>query len=209
MTREDAEEFVRQLDSVDWPMNRVVIIGGEPSLHPNLDDFVDIAYDAVKTPVWLLTHGFTKKAKAIVERYTKDPRVHVVGRTIKPNGSVVHRNRDFWLAPADKGASRRPCLLHTALVKKGKCGISVDAKGYTFCAIGGMIDGVLNLGARTKQLADLFNPEFAKWQTETLCNHCGSRWGRNRKWPEAEMVGGVPMSPLWANAVRKHNGKAS
>ncbi len=85
-----------------------------------------------------------------------------------------------------------------------KCGISVDAAGYTVCANGGAIDGVLRLGLRTRRLADLFEAEFAGRQTRELCKRCGFFWEQNiTRHDDVQMIHGDRMSKTWYEAVRR------
>jgi hypothetical protein len=90
-----------------------------------------------------------------------------------------------------------------------RCGISVDAGGYSLCAMGGMIDGFLELNIRTKNLADLFDPAKAAETTRRLCEHCGLSGRNNPQATKAEwrsFVEGQPkkygsfMSPTWLRA---------
>jgi hypothetical protein len=51
--------------------------------------------------------------------------------------------------------------------------MGLDSLGYTVCMPGGMICNVLGLNVRTKQLKDLYDKDFRKWQLQELCKHCG------------------------------------
>ena len=105
--------------------------------------------------------------------------------------------------PCDFGAeSREPCKFHTS--KAIPCGISVDHGGYTVCPNGGAYDGILDLGVRTKRLADLFDPDFAEKQTQALCSRCGVFCGIDQhKRAACQVVHGAIMSPVWRDAVQR------
>lgn len=207
MTVADAEEFIRQARELNWQFTTILILGGEPTLHPDLDRFIELVHDFLQAPGWLLSNGYSEKAKAILARYADDKRVQIIQRTIKPDGSVTHLLQDYFLDPTDIGETREPCVFHTAYpARKAMCGVSVDAKGYTVCPVGGAIDGVLKLGVRTRRLADLLDSEFADRQTKILCSHCGCGWGRYHTFPEVETIEGTVMSPTWAKAVNRGKG---
>jgi hypothetical protein len=97
------------------------------------------------------------------------------------------------------------CYQHSAY----SCGISVDTVGYSICAMGGAIDGMLELGTRTKDLSKLFDKEFALKQTCDLCDNCGFQYDRRTNqinWElqdNIKVVNHTHMSPTWYNALIK------
>lgn len=80
----------------------------------------------------------------------------------------------------------------------------MDAEGFTLCSVGGAIDSVLELGLRTKNLADLFDPEFAHQQTCSLCDVCGRELGiTSHHIAKSQVMHGTLMSPTWQKAVKR------
>ena len=211
MAMADAEEFCRQADALDWHP-RVIIIGGEPTMMPNFKEFVQFATDWSKQWVQVFSHGLG----AGTQRKLNDL-VHIRGagasvnqETKKPNGAVMEREDhlawtdDIFVSPADFGhPDREPCYQHASQL----CGISVDAEGYAPCALGGMVDGILKVGGRTKRLADLFDPAKMEDLTKRLCKHCGQQitlirpnWVSREQVDACEKKFGTPMSPSWIKA---------
>ncbi len=90
----------------------------------------------------------------------------------------------------------------------------MDHDGYTPCAMGGMIAGLLGGRGRTKVLADLFDEVKVAELTRQLCEHCGHQMslqsgarpggeGMVRHAAYAETLPkyfGSPMSPTWEKA---------
>lgn len=206
MILEDAREFCRQARELIWSP-RIIIIGGEPTLHPEFLDFVAIATDFAPGRVEVWSNGKRPRAKFLLDQVRADGQAKVIEGTIK-DASVIHEVYDIFLSPADFGAGREPCGTH-ASVTDPDCGISVDAAGYSLCCMGGMIDGLLGLGVRTKRLADLWDPDFARNQTRSLCRHCGQHLGIDgRRIAASQVVGGTLLSPTWiAAAERATNGR--
>jgi hypothetical protein len=199
MTVDDAKEFVRQADSIGRPFD-ATIVGGEPALHAHLQEIIDIA-KSMKHYCFIFSNGYSKDTQAILETLRSQEELLVVPGTIKTQ-SVVHPITDIFVSPVDCGVlSRMGCKFHAGY---GNCGISVDADGYTVCSIGGAIDGQLGLGARTKQLADLFNEDFAVRQTAMLCLHCGKGLNLDKRFPEkCRTYKGTAMSDTWYRVAER------
>ena len=199
MTLDDAREFVRQARELAW-YPKIVIIGGEPTLHRDLFGFIEIANELSPGRVEIWSNGYRPAAKQLLAQIRSSGMARVCDATMKPDGSVILPQADFFLAPIDFGITDHPpCHNHGAI----GCGISVDADGYALCSVGGAIDSVLKLGVRTRNLADLFDPEFAYRQTRALCNVCGRGLGiRNEYIAGSQVLYGALMSPTWQQAVR-------
>jgi hypothetical protein len=199
MTLDDAGDFCAQAKALKW-CPRIMIIGGEPTLHKDFFDFLGVAVDFTGDPqrveVW--SNGHSRLAQKRLDQVRRGGLAKVIEGTIK-GGSVVHPVRDIFLAPCDFGGDRQPCGTHASITDPD-CGISVDAGGYTVCCMGGAIDGVLGLGVRTKRLADLFDPKFAAEQTRALCANCGQHLGVEGK-AEVYSYRGTPMSRTWHAAA--------
>ena len=57
---------------------------------------------------------------------------------------------------------------------------------------------------RTRQLKDLFDPEFANQQTCALCDVCGRELGiTSHHVAKSQVMHGTLMSPTWQKAVRR------
>jgi len=207
MTLDDAREFFRQCREIGWTPG-IILIGGEPTMHPDFIEFLRLSREFVGPTgflqVW--SNGYTPEARAACERARVEFNADVPAVTHKFKGSVVQPSDDIFVSPVDYGRpSPQPCWIHSTT----SCGISVDSGGYSVCAMGGMVDGFLELGLRTKRLADLFDPVKAAEMTERMCAHCGlsgapknraerAEW---RKYVETQPKKyGSYMSPTWMNA---------
>jgi hypothetical protein len=222
MTVTDALEFCRQARQLQW-FPSIMIIGGEPTLHPDFLDFCEIArrHVGARGLVQIWSNGHTERARQLLEVARKRFNCSIAWETQKPEGSVNFTRpipgavEDMYVSPTDYGLPlRKPCFQHASII----CGVSVDHYGYAPCALGGTIAGLLGDKARcrTRVLADLFDPEKVSKLTEELCRHCGyqlslqgaaaipgleiSEW---RQYVESlPKVRGTRMSPTWQDAFR-------
>jgi hypothetical protein len=207
MTLDDAREFFRQCRELNWSPS-IILIGGEPTMHPDFMEFVRLSREFAGptgfVQVW--SNGYTPEARELCARARNEYGVDVPAGTHKFSGSVVQPDDDIFVSPVDFGKpTYSPCMIHSST----RCGISVDAGGYSLCAMGGMIDGFLELNIRTKNLADLFDPAKAAETTRKLCEHCGLSGRSNPQATQAEWRSYVEgqqkkygsfMSPTWLRA---------
>ncbi len=205
MTVEDVKEFFRQANELNWNPD-ILIIGGEPTMHHNFEEIVALAreYKGKDGLVQVWTNGRDREmVKHIREKYAAS----VPEETFKEKSRIDFPWDDYYVSPADYGMERHKCWQHGSEI----CGISVDSNGYMPCAVGGMIDGMLKLGLRTKRLADLFDNEKNAAITKEMCKHCGACLSQLLKGDELtdwrnfvtsqKKRFGSYLSPTWYNAT--------
>jgi hypothetical protein len=230
MTLEDAHECMRQADAIGWrnmpgPGNgaekpRVLIIGGEPTLHPDFLEFVRIAGEWTGTYVQVLSNGYTPESRALLlQAQIKFSASIFEGGFKTGQRKEIHDGEQSWnmetcVSPAEAGMPCRICYVHASEI----CGIGVDHHGYSLCPIGLSVAGVLGVPARTRNLADLWDREKAYGLTLSMCRHCGYA-GLYRYEPiieqfrnytdSCQLIHGVAVSPIWERALLKLLGGAS
>jgi hypothetical protein len=230
MTLDDLFEFFRQADEIGWkdmpgPGNgsekpRVILIGGEPTLHPQFLEFVDLIHKWSGTYVQIYSNATTAKSKELLEKARLQFSASIAQTSFKLTSirSQSDIKEGWWstttcVSPIDAGFEPLgKCFAHSSEI----CGFSVDHNGYSPCAIGHSASTVLGLGATTKNLADLWDEEKVKAMTLAQCNHCG--WnvrGRGMKSEDVEafekyagqlpkLKSETPVSPTWEKALRQH-----
>lgn len=206
MTVDDVIEVLYQAQQLRW-FPAILLIGGEPTLHPDFDRICELCREfanlgarlglgypekGLQGLVQLWSNQTTPAAREAAARVRDRYQISVCEQTIKQGGTIplqVYSSgekegyefdiQDIMVSPADMGYTRTHCWQHGAEI----CGISVDSQGYSPCSTGGAVAGMLGLqGVRTKVLADLFDPEKVAEMTRKLCAHCGncaSRTGVN------------------------------
>lgn len=204
MTVEQVQEFFRQAHELNYNPD-IIIIGGEPTLHPDFLEIVRLAREFKGNglvQVW--TNG---RDRSLVQHIREAYNASVPEETFKEKSRTDFPWDDYFISPEDFGIKRQKCWQHGSEI----CGISVDSGGYMPCAVGGMIDGILKLGLRTQRLADLFDNDRNAAITADMCRHCGAcyskvatgdeltRWrGYLAKQPKRW---GSHMSPTWHKAT--------
>lgn len=229
MTIDDLEEFFRQADAIGWkqmpgPGNgaekpRLILIGGEPTLHPHFLTFVEMTQQWSETYVQVYSNGTTPKSKQLLDQ-ARAMGASIEDSTFKPvsiRGTNDNPKQGLWhlttcVSPKDAGVEPfGKCFAHCSEI----CGISVDHNGYSPCAIGHSASTVLGLEAVTKNLADLWDEEKVKAMTVAQCCHCG--WnvrGRHGRAEDIEIFETYAMqmpklksetlvSPTWEKALRQ------
>lgn len=204
MTIDDVKDFFRQCNELSWKPS-ILIIGGEPTLHKDIVEICGLARDfAGDGLVQMWTNG---RDMDVVYKLRGELAISIPEETFKAKSRTDFPWDDYYVSPADYGMVREKCWQHGS----GICGISVDSQGYMPCAVGGMLDGMLKMGLRTKVLADLFGNEKNAEITKKMCEHCGAcqsqlllgeelvNW---RKYVEMQPKRfGARMSPKWMEAT--------
>ena len=215
MVPADLTDFLDQCRALGW-WPSILLIGGEPTMHPDFFEFCAIAQgfvtegrqiDGNELHCQLWSNQASEDARAKCAKARDWFGVSLVPETVKPRSQILSIY-DIFVSPIDMGLDGRPhCWQHASEI----CGISVDSAGFTPCAIGGAIDGILGLGFRTKRLADLFDEEKVAEITKTMCGHCGhhlSQFGHPKMSAEdwrAKVAAqpkwnGMRVSPTWEAA---------
>jgi hypothetical protein len=228
MTVEDLHEFFRQADAIGWrdmpgPGNgaerpRIVIIGGEPTLHLRFMEFVDLVQQWSQTYAQVFSNATTKKSKELLAQ-ARGIGASIQADTFKPVSIRSQKDiKEGWwclttcVSPVDAGIEPLgKCFSHCSEI----CGFSVDHNGYSPCAVGHSASRILGLGAVTKNLADLWDEEKAKAMTFAQCLHCGwnvrGRYGSHEGVEAYEkyaahlpqLKNGTLVSPTWEKAFKE------
>lgn len=209
MTLDDVREFFRQADDLCWKP-RITLIGGEPTLHPQFLEILDMctAWSEHRVEIW--SNAFAPRAKQLLKLARKKGAA-IQKDTQKPMGARrgPRSETDYWvldqcISPADFGITRDACFQHHSVI----CATAVGANGYGPCSLAGGIDALLNVGATTRTLADMFDREKVAALTEAACRHCGSQFmerddkGHTTDVSHLPVRFGVRMSPTWVNAFQ-------
>lgn len=223
----DARECIAQADAVGWrqkpgPGNgseppRVVIIGGEPTLHPRFLDFIALAEEWTETYVEVFSNGYAEESRQILENSKLRNHVSVNREGFKDDSrkdildGKQQWSMETYVSPHEAGLPLTVCYCHSRII----CGIGVDASGYSLCPIGLTISEILGVNGKTRNFADLYDVEKAHEMTVEMCRHCGYE-GQYRYGPtqlleefrhyanQQKRLRGAAVSPIWSKAFERY-----
>ena len=136
--------FVEQSLSTDHHWQRIRVLGGEPTLHP---EFLDIINALLKlktrhssTRIQIVTNGYGKRVNSILAQLPESVEVENSAKSdnVQPNFGP------FNLAPIDSWYYRYTNFGNGCDITRS-CGIGLTPQGYYPCAVAGGIDRVLGL----------------------------------------------------------------
>lgn len=184
ITLERVREFCGQLPE---KILSVVVVGGEPTLHPRLHEILDILIATGKQIV-VYTNGLIPFLHGTVERYgQKTPR----------------REQDIFfshqVAPVDINGElywTKPCYV------SDYCGWGYDFEGWFPCGCGAMISKIFDLNVSVATFEQM-TPEAIKKQRNAICRYCGYYLKRDaNSGPDSH--GKQITSPSWEKALKKY-----
>jgi len=193
MTIDQIGYFVDESKRLKYPWKRIHVLGGEPSLHPNLSYILGLL-KTLGCELWVVTNGFGPKAKAL--------------RQVLPDGVLL---RDTL-----KTGPEHPHFVQTDVTMMEQnpdevlscdhtdtCGLGLTRYGFYPCGPGASIDRVVRMDLGIRNLADVTMEVILK-QMEVLCPLCG--WSETRKgYPEPHTF---EISPFWVKEYREYPRKA-
>ncbi len=192
MPTEQVDRFIRESIAADAPWERVRLLGGEPTLHPDFFAILDIlrTYRDMHRPglrIVLCTNGAGGRVRQVLDRLPDDI---VIKNTYK--SSAPRLFRPFNVAPVDQRRYRFADFSCGCRIISD-CGLGVTPLGYYPCAIAGGIDRVFGFGIGRKHLPP---PEDElRDQMDVFCRLCG-HFGF--AWPVKQ----ASMSPVWKRAYQ-------
>ena len=165
MTLESIQAFVDESLQNKHEWKKIVIIGGEPTLHPKLNKIFDIfrIYKDIyhKCNIKLYTNGYGNEVKKILKDIPKWIRI----RNSRKKTQKA-RHLAFNKAPIDYKIPAKACSI------PWRCGLGLTKNGYYPCGAGASIDRVFQFGIGIKNIKDLTFENIIK-QLNILCLYCG------------------------------------
>lgn len=192
MSLEQVQKFIN--DSIENKFNWKVIriLGGEPTLHPQFFDVLEIFSNykkehAPKVELQLWTNGCGRTVQKLLEKVSDE---FSVINSSKITGGEEPIFNAFNLAPVDSTAYKLTDFANGCSITE-KCGVGITPYGYYPCAIAGSIDRILGLDLGQKDPAKAY--DSMRDQLKDLCKYCGH-------FRLSSAATEIEQSPVWEEA---------
>ena len=203
MSLNQIKKFVKESIELGYKWDNINIMGGEPSLHPQIEQIIKEFkilkdYDP-KITINLVTNGFGKKVNEVI---SKLPSWIAINSTNKK--SPVQFFASYNDAPIDDKK-----FLHSKFDKgceiTENCGLGLTRYGYYVCGPGASVDRVFGFDLGIKKLSLLSDAELDK-QRKIFCKYCGHYKYKNaadkKYWTTEEKI-----SSSWEKAYKDYKNK--
>lgn len=184
-------EFINESLDLGWAWRRIDILGGEPTLHPEIMEIIGEVSryrESHKSWVRFTTNGLGK-ADNILKKLPSWVNIRNSKKEIGKNRSFVAYN---W-APIDLGIPNPPfCDL------PWRCGIGLTKNGYFPCGPGASIARVFGLDIGLKSLKDLNLFDLTE-MFGAVCRYCGHAPTKGYQRTRECMI-----SESWARAAERY-----
>lgn len=201
MTVQQIKKFVKESINNNVKWERIRLLGGEPTLHPDLYEILRLIIEykrdfSPNTTVQLTTNCFgTKVNRVITEIKNQFKEVNIVTSPKTPEATSFS---PFNLAPKDSILYKYADYSNGCGVIEN-CGMGLTPYGYYPCAVAGGIDRVFGFDYGKKKLPRLDDPMID--QLNVFCKLCG-HFRRGTLDTTKEL-----MSPTWKKAYEDYKTK--
>lgn len=160
------KKFIEESRQNQRIWTEIRLIGGEPTLHPDILGIIDILLkyksDCPQVRISISTNGYGKAVKSILKRLPDGILIKNTNKT-SPIQQFIPMNN----APVDSGIHHNysyGCLMTS-------CGLGLNAYGYYHCSLAGGIDRIFGYDLGRKKLPDM-NDSMLK-EKSVFCRVCG------------------------------------
>ena len=184
------EQFVSDSAAVKYPWDTIAVLGGEPTLHPEVERIVDLLSNYVKTSrpeceLSLVTNATGRDVQGTISK--------IAGKI-----DIVRRPKQTWtewfnnvdIAPIDVTGNVSSCHIVR------DCGVGFSSRGFFPCGPAAAIARVLNMESQIKRVLDIARDLLEKTMP-FFCQYCGHALA-------------IPLavddkpSPFWLEAYRTY-----
>jgi hypothetical protein len=196
MSVEQIEKFVSQSTQQGRRWEQVALLGGEPTLHPDLLGMVEMLLSYKKTfyppvRIQVVTNGNGTYVERVIKRLPAEVEVRNSHKTTQ-----CQRFYPVHLAPIDYPGYRFADYTNGCDNVK-LCGLGLTPYGYYTSAVGGAIDRIFGFDVGRKTLPDVIDQMLE--QRKLLCRYCGY-FRRD----EREATDRLRLSAAWQKAFARY-----
>jgi hypothetical protein len=164
------EKFVNESLSLHWRWDRIALIGGEPSFHPEIFKLISVvkAYKDKypKCSIQFYTNGYGPYVKSVI---SKLPKWLVIMNSQKTGR--IQEFHPYNIAPIDVKKYHKAQYCEGCPVTN-MCGMGLNRYGFYPCGAGAAVDRIFGLNIGIKHLSDISLEALAD-QMDKICRFCG------------------------------------
>jgi len=197
MNVEQIQMFIKESKEKNVNWETIRILGGEPTLHPDLLEILSLLIEYKKhssagVRIVLCTNGHGSKVANVLSKIPTDIVIENSMKTSDENGFS-----QFNKAPRDSILYKNADFSNGCFIIVG-CGPGLTPYGYYCCAVAGSIDRVFGFDIGRKELPSADDDMVD--QLRVFCELCGHY--RRRSW--TTRTTSEVMSPTWKEAYIKY-----
>jgi hypothetical protein len=197
---EQLARFVDESLGLRWRWRVIRLVGGEPTLHPQLSAILDAVHqykDAHPSCVVLVsTNGYGTAVRRVLAALPRWVETSNSGKS-----SNVNRFQSYNVAPVDVARLRDSDFARGCFVTE-YCGMALTPNGLYCCAPGAAVDRVFGFDVGARSLAAI-TPDLFDKQRRCLCRYCGHfKYNYAEPW-----VTDGRVSPAWDGALERYRRK--
>ncbi|WP_286240959.1 radical SAM protein [Neptuniibacter halophilus] len=167
---DDIRQFVDESINKDRNWERIRLLGGEPTLHPDFQNIINemeryLEYNPT-TLIEVVSNGYSSKVQRILSQIPDSIQIENSSK----NNNIQPSFGPFNLAPQDNPWYRFADFRNGCSISS-TCGIGLTPQGYYPCAVAGGIDRVLGIKNGRKSLPST-NDEMRDLMA-AACRLCG------------------------------------
>ena len=200
MTVKQIYKFVKESINNNVKWEEIRILGGEPTLHPNVLEILNLLLKyknnySSDTIIRFVTNGIENYN--IISKIPKKIRIQIM-----PKKDKVH-HIPFNVAPKDSRLYKYANYSNGCLITS-MCGIGLTPYGYYPCAIAGGIDRIFGFNIGRKKLPSSNDSMID--QLQVFCRLCGHFRYPSKKlfMYKVKHTNNEILSPTWKKAYKKY-----
>ncbi|HSA07729.1 MAG TPA: radical SAM protein [Candidatus Gastranaerophilales bacterium] len=174
MSVEQIKYFIDESVRENKKWQFIVLIGGEPTLHPDIYEICNLFIDyklkfSPNTKITISTNGVTPKTKEVLENLPEIIHQENSSKTSNKNSLFY----TFNVAPIDIEKYQSPKIdFSRGCSTASTAGSALTRYGYYACGAAASIDRVLGLDIGAKSFKEITEKKY-RTQLKLLCGYCG------------------------------------